>query len=429
MRSLKTLVSFALAFTTMHCTLVTCGVGAETAKPRNQVLIAGIGDPGALTVFEYRDGKYESIWSTVSSDVAWSGGAKIGDFNNDGVNEFLLTRRLKSAQVTDWETVLEAWGYDRSTGGWERVFRRSFGIDANETKVGAIGDFDRDGLTEIFLTNSLEGAFEIWGNKQKGARTMEKLATVHKCAVDHNPETGNQRAWFIKTAADLNGNGTPEIVTHCLDTKFDFGDAPRSRIVMYEFRNGSYVAVGSVASPIHIIDDSDSGDLNQDGRSEIVLCGTSSTSHVLAFRDGAYRIDYTAPLIVVEGIRRPLTQACSVGDLTNDGKPDWADLGGGLVRVFTHQEDGYAQIWQGSWPANLRGGGLTYIGASAIGDSDNDGKMELLHSVPDLYPIPFGVPVPGSVRVWKAEGAKATTFVNTHTFPGEASAVAVGALK
>lgn len=435
MRSFQALITSALAFAIFHCAALTCGISAETVKARNQVVIAGLGGGGALNVFEFRDGKYEQIWSTMDSDVQRSTGLKIGDFNNDGVNEFLLVRNLQNAKPTERESVLEAWAYDRTTRGWARIFRRSFGQGTYSwlTYVGAIGDFDRDGLNEVLVTNSLQGAFEIWGSKQRRARTIEKLATVHQCAVDRSdPKAGSEEAWYIKTAADLNGNGVPEIVTHCKEPSFDLKVAPRSKIVMYEFRNGAYVAVGSVPSPLHIIDASDTGDLDGDGRPEVVLCGNSSTSHVLTFRDGAYRVDYTAPRIVIEGNPVTFTQACSIGDLTNDGKADWADVGGGLVRIFSHQANGYAQLLKGTWWSNPYGG-LAPLGASAIGDVDNDGQMELLHGASGGIiggGDRKGERIPGGAWVWKAKGGNATTLENVYTFasPGSITAVAVGPL-
>ena len=130
---------------------------------------------------------------------------------------------------------------------------------------------------------------------------------------------------------------------------------------------------------------------------------------MLAFHDGAYHIDYSAPKIVVEGAAT-FTQTCRVGDLLNNGKPVWVDFGAGLLRVFGHQDKGYGLLWQGTWSATHA---LHTLGASAIGDADNDGLLELLHVTQT------------GVQIWKHTDREEPALENVYTFPNSASATAV----
>jgi len=161
-----------------------------------------------------------------------------------------------------------------------------------------------------------------------------------------------------------------------------------------------------------LIDDMECGDVNRDGVDDCVLCGNSTTSHVLTYRTGTYSIDYSGPRTrTSQGADISFTQTCSIGDIDNDGHSDWFDssAGGGL-RVFSYINGSYRMIWD--YP---RHGCNPPIGASAVGDADNDGWNEFLIVRWDPNPDPTQR---ATIEIWESDVPEATSFTRTFTWPG-----------
>lgn len=175
---------------------------------------------------------------------------------------------------------------------------------------------------------------------------------------------------------------------------------------MHEFDGTHYQFVASVSVPHRhgdrpmVVDDMESGDVNHDGRADAVFCGNTGQVHVLTYSEGEYLVEFTSPS-PAEGA---LSQACSVGDITNDGALDILVVTEEGARVYRHDGITYQEVWVGpqlfTFPS---------IATSAAGDSDNDGKVEFLYH--NLAYVDGG-----SISLYESDVADARSFQNTASF-------------
>ena len=201
----------------------------------------------------------------------------------------------------------------------------------------------------------------------------------------------------MATAADLNNNGVPEIFFQC--------HAPENLLVHeYDPGSGSYELIASLPVPINlydlpmVIDDMEAGDVNHDGVADVVFCGNTGSAHVLTFKDGAYGVEYSSPPPFEQSA---FSQTCSVGDVTHDGEADILVVNDEGAKVFSFDGTDYQEIWVGEFPIATPG-----IGASFIGDADNDGSGEFL----------FTAPYDPNNRLYESEVSNPTEFMNTVSF-------------
>jgi hypothetical protein len=164
----------------------------------------------------------------------------------------------------------------------------------------------------------------------------------------------------------MDGDGLPEIAFQCY--------APDT-LHVHEYTDGSYPTIAEVDLPGNlntnpmIIDDMEHGDVNGDGRDDIVFCGNSGQGHVLTYTDGTYDIKYLAGA----SERFSNSQTCSAGDITGDGTDDMLVVNQEGAKVYSYDNGAYQEVWVGPYPTTTPG-----IGASFIGDADNDGEEEFL---------------------------------------------------
>ena len=96
------------------------------------------------------------------------------------------------------------------------------------------------------------------------------------------------------------------------------------------------------------------------------------------------------------------TQTCGVGDVTNDGWPDFFDMYGGGFRVYSYNVS--SSSYYSLWNETSRGGLASPLGGSSYGDSDNDGKGEFFAR---------DVLAPWNMRLLENNTVNATSFSNT----------------
>jgi hypothetical protein len=74
------------------------------------------------------------------------------------------------------------------------------------------------------------------------------------------------------------------------------------------------------------------------------------------------------------------------------------------MKIYSHDGTEYVEVWMSPSSENLDN---PLVGASAVGDADNDGYMEVIS------------PVQGRIYVWESDVPNATTFT-TSEFDGTA---------
>lgn len=147
----------------------------------NELLIHGLnGDYGQIDVFAYdpSTSSYESVWSTDTPGIGSAGagaGGEIGDITHDGVNDFIITRKDNSG-----DSQIEVWSYDSQSKEWYRVWLSNFGNN-QPVYVGDIGDFDNDGFEEFLFSDAGADTIEVWGNDVAGATSFSQEALIRAC--------------------------------------------------------------------------------------------------------------------------------------------------------------------------------------------------------------------------------------------------------
>ena len=323
----------------------------------NELLLTNSnGDGGSIQIFEYRNGAYQEAWSTSTPDVnSSSGGGEMGDLDGDGMPEFVVQRIIGSAS-----TRFEVWTFNGALGTWYRMWM-SPTVAGYGLHIGDIADFDNDGTNEILVTDTEAGQVNLYSYDDIGFAVE---STVRTC-------TNERGALFLACGGDLDGDGTPEIIFQC--------DTPDDIVIQeYDEETRDYPVVASVPVPFNlwgapmIVDDMEAGDVNGDGVDDVVFCGNSGQGHVLTVTsEGTYVVEYSSPPPSEAGV---LSQTCSIGDMTNDGALDFLVVNQEGAKVYSHPDLWYQEVWVGSQPTTMP----PAIGASFIGDSDNDGFTEFL---------------------------------------------------
>lgn len=305
-----------------------------------------------------------------------------GDFDGDGILDLAMVKKV-------WSGGQIIWARGRSDG----TFETPSGLTtALRMETAAVSDLDGDGDLDLVAT-SFEGGGVVrpYLNDGNGVFT-EQAALVAGAGC------------FEVTLADVDGNGSPDIVTVNRDagTVAIFANA------------GGGVFAPRASYPVHPMPVGvAAGDLDGDGDLDLAIAHvTSGTVSLLENSDGVFSVHTTIPmgagafsvvLIDLDGDARPdlvtanrdagtisirpatgnftfasvethatgeLPHAVKAGDFNNDGQPDLAtvNFGGDSATVFTQAS--------GAWTAQMLSLGSGPLDLT-LGDFDGDGYLDL----------------------------------------------------
>jgi hypothetical protein len=355
----------------------------------NELLIGGIGAAGNLSIFSYNStaSQYVQVWNDYNASIgAAKPGARMGDINHDGKNEFVMMRGASTPNLK-----IEVWAFNSSSQGWYRQWVGSTIFTTGNSYIGDIADVDNDTYTEMLVTNDNTHAIEIWGNDTANATGYAYNATIW---------TNSSGCYYPKVSCDLDGDGIPEIIAQC---RFE------SRAQIYEWNGAIYQWKANLTLPLGgetapQLDDMECGDVDRDSKKEVVACGNMGLSLVIDYSVGSYSLAYISSYGTAAS---SYTQTCSIADVTNDGWPDWFDVSKEGARVFSHDGNNYFSLWNSSkYSSNPP------IGASGAGDSDNDGRGEFIYGNATAPIIAF---------LWENDTSPAVAFANTFTWTSTTS--------
>lgn len=318
-------------------------------------------------------------WGHEVPGLPASGLPVIADYDDDGVNDLLVVDALGL-------TV-----YGRTPAYYP--FADAGSVPAPATLV--VADVDGDRRSEIVTQRSLAGSpgqadrrvIEIWKRNAGG------LEAGWRREVDGNI------SWTLEWA-DVDNDGAKELLT-ASDTILIFKRAP----------GGDWQAAAEFPNLATLIDVVRVGDVDGDGKNEIVAAGNGGV--VTVYKHRARRLEsgtrnyfpvlWQSPRLGLEGLGsgRPgqpamaFTQGLALGDVDGDGgaleilaatteggfRPgETTRSNGGRVHLFKYDGAlGFTRTWVSDW--TVRAG----IPAFAIADLDGDGRNEFLYNGQTVY--------------------------------------------
>jgi hypothetical protein len=242
-------------------------------------------------------------------------------------------------------------------GNGDGTFRTGTPLNLNGTKPSLIAtaDFNGDGKPDVLLTGS--STFFLYVFLGNGDGTFEPAVGTNVGATLSAIST-----------ADVNGDGKTDVLAIGNNTLFDFpghGDGT--------FASGVAISTGTL-NPSSVLTD----DFNGDGKVDIAVTGSNSLGILLGNGNGTFQ----APVVTT----LPSTVAGVVqvvpGDLNNDGKLDLVIYSSTnsvhhLTLIFLGNGDG---TFQSPIDLQIPAGFLGDLFPSqlAVADLNNDGKLDLV---------------------------------------------------
>ena len=283
----------------------------------------------------------------------------IGDFDADGKPDIAVASVDSVAGISVFRNI------SGGNGSITLAPRVDHVLPAGGVSVITAGDFDVDGKLDIAVGSESSGYFQVLRNTGTGPGSIS-------FSVSSTFDVSGQSRGI--TAADLDGDGKPEVVV-----------ANNSLISV--FRNTS-TGGGSInfalkrdfiagMSPFGVL----AADFDQDGRSDLaavnsngnsvsVLRNSSSGIGVLSF--AARNVDFGVGI---------LPYRLATGDLNGDQRPDiiTANLDGGNVSILINRSNGAGEIGFSSRP-DYKTPLDAQVTKIVAGDFDNDGGIDIAAS-------------------------------------------------
>ncbi len=265
-------------------------------------------------------------------------GAAFADFDNDG--DVDVFRANESGNVNEVF-------FNDGTG----TFSSSKGstlFEARNSTSAAVGDFDHDGDIDVYVTNRLQND-RVYLNDGNGGFTLGQQlnsANARNCAI-----------------ADINGDGHLDVyITNTNST--NSGEGYRD-ILYYGDGDGTFSSSG-IAFPKGKGSAASIGDLNRDGRLDIVVANNNGPNQI-HMNTGSDQFTSTE----IDNLDRG-SRSVALGDLNRDGVLD-------LVIANNYSQGNEVAFGNGDGTfIHQQTLGNSSSNTAAIGDFDRDGALDVV---------------------------------------------------
>ncbi len=304
----------------------------------------------------------------------------VGDLDNDGLPDVAFANQEGE----------ESWAYLNRDGSFDAAQRIAF-----ETQMAldcVIEDFNRDGMADIFFSNH-----EVNGNRV--TQSFLYYGSGDGFVNDNRLELTTIGAWGA-SAADLNGDGWPELVVS------NFQDRYTYEVPSFVYWNSPRGINEGMRTPLfeHGARGNAIADFNGDGFLDIAFANTFTLSandyhpNYLYYGNehGSYSAANRIELLGLE------SQGRGMADLDDDGDVDI---------VFGNQGEGHDVLWgvndifiywneDNQYDFGRRTGLPAYqINGLLLSDMDRDGYIDIISANHRSYPGATGID-PGVVIYW-----------------------------
>lgn len=308
----------------------------------------------------YGDQQYDRLGSSV---------ACAGDFNNDGHPDVVAGARQDFMPFFEGEGYARI--YDGLTGTIIATYTGDVVTDAFGGSVDGAGDVNNDGWDDVvigapfssFNSTSMRGMVRV-----VSGQTGAILYTLHGAA------SGDQLGAVVSAAGDVNADGFDDFIGGAPDANSNWGMARvfsgADGSILHQFDGtGSNKRLGASVS--------DLGDVNGDGKADVIIGSLFEGVFVYSGANGAQIHHFTAASADVYG-----RSVSSIADMNGDGRRDIL-IGATQEDVFS-PDVGYVEVRSGANGTLL----LTITGTTVnhrfgwkvddAGDWNGDGKPDII---------------------------------------------------
>lgn len=314
-------------------------------------------------------GNWQDASNGLPREPYCGGGMAFMDVNNDGFMDVAVADHCKGVFVYLGD----------GHGNWRSA---SSGLPTIGAEDVALGDFNNDGCPDLVSVAAAEEGVRAFLGNCKGVwkESSDGLALT---------DWGNS-----VRVRDMNGDGNLDIIAaYAAGPRVWLGDGKG------KWREASQ---GLPAPDIHgLYWGIDTGDLNGDGRPDIVtgsqmpplpegcgapgapVCSGGGVEAYLQQPDGSYKFSN-------EGLLPMNALGVAIGDLNNDGKPDIVAVGkkaldeiGGVYGIYTYLGDGTGK-WTPVAPVGLPQVGKERTWGVGLADVNKDGVLDIAVAFGDV---------------------------------------------